>query len=64
MRMLGRILGVLLVVFGGFFALQGAGLIMWPADSFMLAAPRWVLYGGLLAAAGAMLVWWSSRRRV
>ncbi len=62
MRILGRVLGLLLVVFGGFFALQGAGVIMWPADSFMLAAPRWTLYGGLIAAVGVLLIWRSGRR--
>jgi hypothetical protein len=61
-RTLGRVIGGLLMLFGAFFALQGAGVIMWPADSFMLAAPRWVLYGALIAVAGALLSWWSGRR--
>ena len=62
MRILFAIVGSLLMVFGVFFALQGAGVIMWPAESFMLASSRWVLYGALIAAAGALLIW-SSRRR-
>jgi hypothetical protein len=64
MRILFRILGALLMLFGVFFALQGAGVIMWPAESFMLASSRWVLYGALIAAAGALLLWWSGRRSV
>ena len=62
MRILLAIVGSLLMVFGVFFALQGAGVIMWPVESFMLASSRWVLYGALIAAAGALLIW-SSRRR-
>jgi hypothetical protein len=62
MRILFAIVGSLLMIFGVFFALQGAGVIMWPAESFMLASSRWVLYGALIAAAGALLIW-SSRRR-
>ena len=61
MRAIALIVGVLLLIPGLFFALQGAGIIMWPADSFMLAKSAWVLYGGLIAAAGAALIWWSRR---
>jgi hypothetical protein len=62
-RALSGILGGLLVLFGAFFALQGAGVIMWPADSFMLASSRWVFYGILIAAAGALLLWRAGRPR-
>ena len=37
MRSIALIVGVLLLIPGLFFAAQGAGIIMWPADSFMLA---------------------------
>jgi len=57
-----QILGILLIVAGGFFALQGAGIIMWPADSFMLARSQWVLYGLIILAAGLGLVWVARRR--
>ena len=63
LRVLAAVLGVLLVAFGGLFALQGLGIVMWPADSFMLADPSWTLYGGIILAIGALLVWWGSRRR-
>jgi hypothetical protein len=55
--------GALVVVFGGLFALQGLGLVMWPADSFMLADPSWALYGAVIVAIGAALLWWGVRRR-
>jgi hypothetical protein len=38
---------------GIFFALQGAGIIMWPAESFMLANRHWVTNGLIIALAGA-----------
>ena len=63
MRILFGILGVLMMLFGVFFALQGAGVIMWPAESFMLASSRWVVYGIMIAAAGAFLFGWSRRSR-
>ena len=55
-------LGVLLIVAGLFWALQGAGVIMWPASSFMLAQDRWVLYGAMTAVAGVVLVLIARRR--
>lgn len=57
------LLGAFLVFSGLFWALQGAGIIMWPAESFMLAERRWVLYGLLTAAVGALLIWLPRRRR-
>jgi hypothetical protein len=63
-RVLAAVLGILLILFGGLFALQGSGLVMWPADSSMLADTSWVLYGGIIFAVGVLLVWWGSRRRL
>lgn len=36
MRAALTLLGVLLILAGGLWALQGAGIVMWPAESFML----------------------------
>jgi len=58
-----RTAGVFLVVMGIIWALQGAGLLNWPASSFMLAQQQWVLYGALTAMVGALLLWWASRIR-
>ena len=63
-KVVALIVGLLFVLFGGLFTLQGLGLVMWPADSFMLAEPSWVLYGAMIVAVGALLIWWGSRRRV
>jgi len=62
MKLALQIIGVLLLISGLFWALQGAGIIMWPAESFMLAQSRWVLYGLITAAAGLGLIWVARRR--
>ncbi len=56
LRILMSIIGTFLLVAGSFFTLQGLGIIMWPADSLMLAEQKWVLYGALIAASGALLI--------
>ena len=53
LRTLLLIVGAVLFVSGIFFSLQGAGFIMWPADSFMLANHGWVTKGLIIALAGA-----------
>ena len=35
---------------------------MWPAESFMLAQDRWILYGLITAAVGGVLIWLARRR--
>ena len=56
-----RTAGIFLVVMGIIWALQGAGLLNWPASSFMLAQQQWVLFGALTAVVGALLLWWVGR---
>ncbi len=63
LRLLAQILGVALVLSGGLWALQGLGIVMWPAESFMLAERVWALYGTITVIVGALLFWWGSRRR-
>ena len=62
MRLVLQILGVALILAGGLWALQGAGIVMWPAESFMLAQREWVLWGLITVAVGAGLLWMSRRR--
>ena len=64
MRTLITVLGAFLVFSGLFWALQGAGIIMGPASSFMLANGDWITYGLLTALVGAVLVWLGRRKRV
>jgi hypothetical protein len=53
--------GVLVTLFGLFFCGQGLGLIMWPAQSFMLAQGQWAIYGAIIAAFGIGLIAFSRR---
>ncbi|ANU08078.1 hypothetical protein [Paraurantiacibacter namhicola] len=50
------IIGATVAVFGGFFMLQGLGIIMWPAESFMLANETWVTNGAIIMVAGLLVV--------
>jgi hypothetical protein len=62
MKLVLQILGVALILAGGLWALQGAGIVMWPAESFMLAQRQWVLWGLIAVAVGIALLWASRRR--
>ena len=56
MKSLVTIVGALAGVAGVFFTLQGLGIIMWPADSFMLADRQWVYNGAIIAAVGLLAI--------
>jgi uncharacterized membrane protein len=49
-------IGFFLLAMGLFWAGQGAGLIRWPAESFMVNARQWIYYGGSTAVIGLVLV--------
>lgn len=49
-------IGILAVIFGLIFMLQGLGVIRYPASSFMVDNSVWVMRGGIIAALGALLV--------
>lgn len=53
--------GVALFILGAIWALQGAGILSWPAGSFMLADRSWALYGAVTAAIGLVLMLVSTR---
>ncbi|MDB5675270.1 MAG: hypothetical protein JWM65_2252 [Sphingomonas bacterium] len=50
------VIGVLAVLAGGLFLLQGLDIVHWPASSFMLAKQEWVVKGGLIAVVGVVLI--------
>jgi len=56
-----KITGVALIVSGVMWALQGMGILMWPAESFMLARREWGLYGAITAVIGAIIVLMAAR---
>jgi hypothetical protein len=51
-----RAAGMFLIAMGIIWALQGAGLLAWPANSFMLGQDHWVLRGLATAANGRALL--------
>ncbi|MDR7103351.1 hypothetical protein [Croceicoccus sp. BE223] len=61
-RFLIQVLGVALFLSGGLWTLQGLGLVMWPAESFMLDQKQWAAYGVIAAAAGVLLLWIAQRK--
>jgi hypothetical protein len=52
MKTLFTIIGAALLAMGVLWACQGAGLIRWPAESFMIDARQWVSYGTGTALVG------------
>lgn len=65
MKTLMLIAGVLALVIGAFWALQGAGIVNWPvaaAGQFtMVGDSHWTLYGSAVAIIGVGLIWYSRR---
>lgn len=56
------ILGLLALLVGLLWVGQGAGLVHWPASSFMIDQRPWVTRGVLLALVGLVLILLSRRR--
>ena len=54
--------GILAVLMGLLWIGQGTGLVMWPAESFMLAERQWAYNGAILAGIGAVLIYLGRRR--
>ena len=50
------VIGAVLIVFGLFFALQGADIIHWPLESTMLGRGVWIRNGIGLAVIGAVMI--------
>jgi hypothetical protein len=50
------IIGAALLAMGVLWACQGAGIIRWPAESFMIDARPWVYYGAVTALVGLVLL--------
>jgi hypothetical protein len=50
------VLGLVVLAFGTLFALQGAGVVHWPRESFMLDHREWIEKGIVVALIGAALI--------
>jgi uncharacterized membrane protein len=61
MRTLILVVGALALLMGLIWTGQGAGIINWPASSFMLKQTQWIYYGGATALVGAVLIWFARR---
>lgn len=60
MRIILNIAGVLLLLVGGTFFLQGIGVL---PGSFMTGQARWAFYGGALVILGVLLLIRANRNR-
>lgn len=60
-RLIGLI-GILATLMGLLWVGQGLGLVMWPAESFMLADRQWAANGAVLALVGLFVAWFGLRR--
>ena len=58
MRLFGTIAGVLLILLGGVWILQGANVL---AGSVMSGQSQWLYIGIVVALAGAALIYWLRR---
>jgi len=56
------IIGILAALMGALWVGQGTGLIMWPAESFMLADRKWAINGAVLMMVGGIVIWLASKR--
>jgi uncharacterized membrane protein len=56
MRTLLTIIGAALLAMGLLWAGQGAGLIRWPAESFMIDQRPWIHYGAATALVGVVIL--------
>ena len=61
MKSILMIVGLLALVAGVFFALQGADIVHYPPQSFMVANKMWIYYGGGIAVFGLILIMVSRR---
>lgn len=55
-----NILGVLLVIFGSIWFLQGINVLL---GSFMSGKMRWAVYGGFAVVVGIGVLLWTNRRQ-
>lgn len=60
MKIVLNIIGVLLLLPGIIFFLQGINVL---PGSMMTGEIKWAIIGGILIVIGAGLLWWTNRRR-
>ena len=60
MKIITRIIGVLLILSGLVWFLQGIGVL---PGSYMSGDPQWAVNGGIVMVIGAALLWWANQRK-
>lgn len=60
MKMILNFIGVILILAGGTFFLQGINIL---PGSFMTGNPQWVINGGVMVVMGLGLMLWANRRK-
>ena len=60
MKILGNIVGVVLLLMGAVWTLQGANVL---AGSVMSGQSQWLYIGIVLVVVGLVLLYWTNRRR-
>jgi hypothetical protein len=63
MKIVLTLIGVWLLLTGLLWIGQGAGVVHWPANSFMIDQRPWAVRGVLAALAGAALIWYTNRTK-
>ncbi len=57
------IIGIAVLAFGTLFILQGAGLVAWPRESFMIGQRDWIEKGIVVVLIGLALILTARRIR-
>jgi hypothetical protein len=60
MKTLLNILGILLLLGGGTFFLQGINVL---PGSYMTGDPQWAINGGVMVVIALALIFWANRRK-
>ncbi len=64
MRVISSLLGLLMVLMGGIWILQGLNLAWGSLSrSFMEGEPHWAIYGAIVLAIGIAQIVWSNTRQ-
>ena len=70
MKWLFTVIGVIAILLGGLWLVQGLGLVtiapilcVTDCEPLQGPAPQWAVAGGVLLLAGVGVVWWALRRR-
>jgi hypothetical protein len=60
MKIVLYIIGILLILAGGTFFLQGINVL---PGSYMTGDPQWAINGGIMTIIGIALIIWAARRK-